>query len=521
MRELFNAFGGFLNVARGLEGDRRAAEAEDYARIARERAFIIESEYLDQEASGSLGDARLGDLDDATAANLRNPSGWYLGVLHGEFVYLNSDGHHLVYARAGGGKGVTSAQPGLAHYEGSLFVVDVKDGELHHSSALHRAQTLGHRIIVLDPWGIRGGPATKVCPLHRLKAIVEAGGRIDDEADDIALILLPKGKVDAGDNAWVRKGARRLLSARMKHLAYSAPGELSLSSLWRFINCSDEALQVAFADMRASGHEDVAGAAAALHSVFVEAPKQFEAYRADCIDALASFSPGGALDRATSANEFDFGEMKHKLVTVYLCVPSAKIGVAAPWLAMILNHAIEQIAAERGPHGVRFLIDEFAQLPAPIPAVMKALRLYRGRGILLSMYCQGRFSLRDAGYSDAAIKEIEDQAACLQMWGVEDPSLLKDVVYWSGTTSVVQVAPSHSGGQVAHGSFGRREEKRPVLQVEDVRRVNDGQQIIKLPGYPLFVADRPAYWQVSPWKAQLRDVRELHFDRTSTEKRDE
>lgn len=37
------------------------------------------------------------------------------------------------------------------------------------------------------------------------------------------------------------------------------------------------------------------------------------------------------------------------------------------------------------------------------PAVMKALRLYRGRGILLSLYCQGRFSLQDAGYSEAAI----------------------------------------------------------------------------------------------------------------------
>lgn len=157
------------------------------------------------------------------------------------------------------------------------------------------------------------------------------------------------------------------------------------------------------------------------------------------------------------------------------------------------------------------MLDEFAQLPAPIPAVMKSLRLYRGRGILLSIYTQGRFSLEDAGYSPAAIKEFEDQAACIQTWGVEDPSLLKDIEYWSGNRSIVQLDPSHSGGTVAHGSLGRKEQKRPVLQIEDIRRINDGQQIIKLPGHPLFVAERVPYWKVNPWADQIRDVRDLHF----------
>ena len=203
--------------------------------------------------------------------------------------------------------------------------------------------------------------------------------------------------------------------------------------------------------------------------------------------------------------------MKHRPITAYLCIPSSKLGVAAPWIAMILNHAIEQIAAEPGPDKIRFLIDEIAQLPAPIPAVMKALRLYRGRGILLSMYCQGRFSLEDAGYKSSAIKEIEDQASCIQMWGVEDPSLLRDIEYWSGNTSIVQLNPSHAGGAVAQASLSRGETKRPVLQVEDIRRINADQQIVKIPGFPLFVTERVPYWRVMPWKDQLRDVRDLHF----------
>jgi type IV secretion system protein VirD4 len=513
VREFVNGFSTFLNITRGLSNDAHAEDQRDFQHRARQRALLIEQEHLEREASGQLGDAHLGTLRDAAMAFLLNRDGFFLGALQGKMLFLNSDGHHLCYARAGGGKGITSVQPNLAHFMGSMFIIDVKDGELHYSSAQHRAETLGHNVITLDPWGIRDTPSFEVNPLRRLSDITKRGKLIDDEADEIAQMLLPKGKADQGDNAWVRKGARRTVVMRMKFLAYFRPERLTLSELWRFVNCSDKGLDAAFDEMIACDREDIAGAAAAMKSVFHEAPKQFEAYRADCIDALSCFSPGSVLARATQTNEVDFGLMKSVPMTVYLCVPSSKLGVAAPWIAMVLNHAIEQIAAETGPNPVRFLIDEFAQLPAPIPAVMKALRLYRGRGILMSMYCQGRFSLRDAGYSEAAVAEIEDQAACLQMWGVEDPSLLKNVELWSGNTSVVQVNPSHSGGAVAQASFGRSEQKRPVLQAEDIRRINDGWQIIKMPGQPLFVAQRVAYFNVTPWKNQLRDVRDLHFGR--------
>lgn len=493
----------FLGFARGIEADRRTAEAEAYAHMARKRAMMIERHYLEQEASGDLGDARLGDLDDAEAAGLLYPEGWFLGVKKRRFLYLNADGHNLIYARTGAGKGTTSALPNLAHCRSSMFVIDVKDGELAKATAMHRAVNLGHEVIILDPWGITGHPSAYVNPLDRLRIIAEAGGQIDDEADEIALIMLPPAKGDAGDNGWVRKGARRLLAMRMKHLAYEAPHKLDSVNLWRFVNASDGQLRAAFADMKGSEHEDVAGAAAAMLSNMLEAPKQFEAYRSECIEALASFFPGSSLARATSRNTVDFAAMKVRPMTVFLCVPSSKIGVAGRWIALILNHAIERIAAAEGPNKVRFLIDEFAQLPAPIPAVMKALRLYRGRGILLTLYCQGRFSLEDAGYSQAAVREIEDQAACIQMWGIEDPSLIRDVSFWSGNTSVVQVNPSHNGGQVAQGSMGRGEQKRPVLQVENIRRINDGRQIIKLPGHPLFITERAPYWKVEPWKDQV------------------
>ena len=276
MTEFLNGFMGFLNAARGLQADARTQAEEEYAWRARQRAMLIERIHLDRAASGDLGDAALGTIEDAEDAEMLDPSGMFIGALDGCLIYHNGDGHHLVYARAGGGKGVSSVQPNLAHLTGSLFVFDVKDGELHYSSANHRSRNLGHQVVTIDPWGICGGTPVRANPLHRLGEVARKG-RIDDEAEEITLILLPKGKSDAGESAWAVKGARRMLAARMKYLAYCEPDNLTLSNLWQFFNCSDEDLIAAFDAMITCGFEDVAGPAAAMKSVFIEAPKQFEA----------------------------------------------------------------------------------------------------------------------------------------------------------------------------------------------------------------------------------------------------
>jgi len=93
--------------------------------------------------------------------------------------------------------------------------------------------------------------------------------------------------------------------------------------------------------------------------------------------------------------------------------PSEKLGVIAPWISLIVNYAVETIARERGPLRTCFFLDEFPQLP-PAPAIMKALRLYRGKGIQLWFFSQGRYSM-EGRWSRDAVKEFEDQAAIVTM----------------------------------------------------------------------------------------------------------
>ena len=484
------------------------ADEQDIRIAASERKVEDAHAFLtDPTPSGLLGDARLGTVADAQAARLLDPSGFYLGALDGVPLFYSGGAHLLTYARTGSGKGRDVILPNLAHVSGaSVLVVDVKDGENAYASARHRAHGLGHTVVCINPWNLLGAGNARINPLARLTRLAVAGERVELAAREIAQILVPAPK-KATDNAWVSQGAQRLLSARMAFLAYYRPEACLLSSLWGFVNQGLDELLADLGDMMLCDRPTISGQAKAIFSLVTEAPKQWEAYRSEVQIAVDAYEPGSELEQATSADEFDLGQLKERPCTVYLMVPSEKLGVAAQWISLLTNHAIETIAAKPGQVRTLFLLDEVAQLP-PMPGMMKALRLYRGRGIQLWFFCQGRFSLEER-YPPEIVKEIEDQADVFQLFAPEEPSLLKDIETWSGKRTVAVRGVNQNGGQVEGLSMGISEQARPVLQSEDVRALGDTRQLLKVPGHPLFVADRIPFYEIDPFRDQLGDVRDV------------
>src|SRR3546814_5838481 len=89
-------------------------------------------------------------------------------------------------------------------------------------------------------------------PLQTLIDIVSRGDQIDTEADEIAHILIPSSAKNK-DGDWVGKGARRLLAVRMEYLAHFEPELCALSGLWRFVNSSQDEMEIGFAMMATFG----------------------------------------------------------------------------------------------------------------------------------------------------------------------------------------------------------------------------------------------------------------------------
>jgi type IV secretion system protein VirD4 len=503
------ARGSFMRGMQGLMALHRQTVEAYYMSRARDRAQDMEAAIERARPTGLLGDGRLADLGDVRRAGLLDARGLFIGGFRGRLLFFNGDGPLVTYLRTGGGKGRDLLLPNMAHVRNrSLIVVDVKDGENAYASAAHRVETLGQPVVYLNPFGLRGLPNTSINPLQILVDTVRRGARIDTEANEIAQILLPP-PLKQGDDAWVRKGALRLLSLRMEYLAQFEPELCTLAGVWRFVNANGAQMDTAFAMMSTCGIEAIERKSGAFERTHTKAPKQFEAYKADAIEALDAFEPGKALDAATSAHEFDFSRLKREPHTVYLMLPSEKLGVAAAWISLILNYAIEAIAKQAGPVRTTFLLDEFAQLP-PAPAIMKALRLYRGKGIQLWFFAQGRFSM-EGRWSREAVKEFEDQAAVMTLKNVQEPELIRDIQLWSGNETVLMRGVSHNGGTVETAAANLGEAKRPVLQSEDILGLGNERQILKVSTMPrLVIADSVPFYTVQPWKDQLGDVRDLH-----------
>jgi type IV secretion system protein VirD4 len=486
----------------------QASENADYSRRARKRAAAMQDEMDTAKPTGQLGNGELADLRDAGAAGLLDNKGLFLGAMDGRLLFFNGEGPLLTYLRTGFGKGRDLVLPNAAHVRDmSLVFNDLKDGENAFASADHRQKSLGIPCIFLDPYGVSGRKSTAINPLQVLKEIVRRGAQVDSEAREIAQTLLPLSPKEPGDQ-WVKLGSRRLLALFMEHAAHFDQDACTLGGLWRFVNSGQADSDDAFAMMATCDIDSIARRADAFRDVRSNAPKQFEAYRSDAVDSLDAFEPGKALEIATSAHEFDFARLKHRPHTVYLILPSDKIEVAAPWVSLIINYAIETIARERGPIRTTFLLDEFPQLP-PAPAVMKALRLYRGKGVQLWFFAQGRHSM-EGKWSRDAVKEIEDQAAVMTVKNVLEPDLIRDIELWSGNRSVLMRGVSHNGGQIEAANTNLGEQKRPVLQSEDIVGMTT-KQIIRVAGAPrLIVADTVPFFDVKPWNEQIGDVRTLH-----------
>jgi type IV secretion system protein VirD4 len=220
----FFQFLGAIGMLGGLTG---------YYRAWRQKEKRKEAE----NASGVFGTAAFASLDDCAQAGLLDPRGLYLGLLGGQPLFYSGKAHLLTVAPARQGKGINVVIPNLLHFPGSVFVTDPK-GELAAVTAAHRAERLGQKVYVLNPWGLHGLPQHRCNPLQPL---IEAANDpalvrgVADEAKALALQLLPEP--EDSRNRYFREGARTILRAVMLHLATrGAPQHCTLPEMWRVLS---------------------------------------------------------------------------------------------------------------------------------------------------------------------------------------------------------------------------------------------------------------------------------------------
>lgn len=505
---------GAWGIYQGLEyigGQQRAREQEERVQESLRQSERVQRYVENPTASDKLGGGRLGTVEDAAREGMFDNQGLFLGSLGGKPLFYNGDAHLLNYGMTRSGKGRDIVLPNLAHvFNRSLVVNDIKDGENAYASADYR-KSRGHRIVAINPYGLLGAPSFKLNPFQRVIDKAQKGESITEDCLQLCMSLVPPTD---GDSKWVAAGSQQILATWLEWAATFRPDRCTLSEMWRFAFRTTAETINAIMDCGKDGLEGQAEKIAEISA----SKDQWNAYESELSTALWNFRPDTPLAEVTNSSNFDPADMRHEKTTLYLMGDSDRLEACSRWVSLTVSSIVNACAQTAGPVPVTVLIDELANLPY-MAVIPKALTLYAGKGVQLWGLCQGRQALRDKGYSEHTIGNFESQSGILHMWLVSEPDLLKDIETWSGQMAVATRGVNQSGGQVSSASFGVTEQKRAVLQSEDIMRIGEGKQIIragKQDGIKLYVADRVPYYTVPRWNEALKDVREVHFGKNQS-----
>ncbi|MBF0098573.1 MAG: type IV secretory system conjugative DNA transfer family protein [Magnetococcales bacterium] len=313
-------------------------------------------------------------------------SGFYLGErfrrdgqgqrVHGESVVFQGDEHVLLIGPTRCGKGRRLLAPNLIlHPEHSAIVVDPK-GELARWTGRYRAQQ-GHEVIYLDPFGVLGEQAESRS-FNPLLALDPTSDAFLDDAMGVAEALV---MIEGNDPHW-SSSAQDFVAGMVMHTCLNPESDGPWLGDTRRLITSGYGVVAEFAETAIEKQEFLAcklgrfteaDSSRELASIISTAQTQTRFLDSHRIKA----SLGG---RKAS---FDFSEMRHKPMTVYVILPPYHLVTHGKWLRLVIGAAIRAMqkdkrSTKRPP--VLFMLDEFPQL-GRMESVETSMALNAGFGI--------------------------------------------------------------------------------------------------------------------------------------------
>jgi len=451
------------------------------------------------EPTGTFGSAHFAGLNELHAAGLTHPAGLFLGAQDGAPLFYDGKAHLLTVAPARQGKGVSVVIPNLLHFQGSVFVTDPK-GELAGVTAKHRAETFGHKVFILNPWGLHGLPQHRFNPLQGLlEAFADDHLRrgIMDDVSALALQLLPEPA--DGKNKFFREGSRKILRALLLHFATrDMADKCTLTELWRTIQNVSRFKDTLVA---MAGNESLNGIIADFAddlSYFMrDNPEQFGDFREGASQAISIFDPNGYVGESVSASDFSFRELKEGKVSVYLVIPPDRIVTHGAWLGLLTKQAIDAVSRTKGDARVLFMLDEFANM-GKLAGLAESLTALPGLGVRVWIIVQEMADLRRV-YGNDTTQTIASQAEVKQFFAVQSPELAKALSAQLGQRTVKTVSMNLGKKDTDEVGQNVGETGRPLLSADELRQLPANKQLLLVKSLPPILSDRTAYWSVSPW----------------------
>ena len=404
--------------------------------------------------------------------------------------------HALIAAPTRSGKGVGYVIPNTLLFPGSCVVMDVK-GEIFEATARHRLAQ-GDEVFRIAPFDFEH-PTHRYNPLERIARIADTDQRFTELSKLASCFLIPKNEKGGASDFIV--GARQLfVAAGMLAIERRTPTIGAITRILFGSGDKEEAYRQFAAETR---HEQAS-------TIFLN----FSGYSDRTLSSYASVLDGAGLglwlnpriEKVTNANDFSWDAIRRAPHSIYIVANSDDIPTLAPLLRLMFGELIATLRAripdpKLEPWPVQIILDEFDQL-GHMPIVVQALKQLAGHGARVSIITQSVPGLESI-YTENERLSIESAAGMKLYIAPNEKKTAGEVSEALGKTTRLALSDSYSqdGQGMLKRSVSRRNEERPLLTADEVRKL-DPHKIILIPERqnPILVG-RIVYWEDPFFKA--------------------
>ena len=455
-------------------------------------------------------------------------NGIIIGMYNNQLLRFGGQQFVALGAPTRSGKGVGIVIPNLLDYPNSCVVQDIKL-ECFEYTSKYRKEILKQDIFLFNPYSF------KTHRYNPLFYIDMKGENADAELNDFANILYPL-KNDGSVTDYFNGKAKDLfiglcymmndLLGTRKGIAFLQKYELECSfSLYGILKLSEGLnfeVEIADGEIKTiSNFADTYNTLVEMKMVSPKAKERIDAFFEIKSDnerssAMGSFISPLAIFRAdnmrlaTSANDFDFRDLRRKKMTIYIGITPDKLASAKPilnifWQQLILINVQQGLPQSNKElkHPCLLLMDEFTASGylATYSSAISFMAGYDLRSLIIYQADSQLTNNKPEGYGQAEANTLLKNHACRIYYAMKDDDA-KRLSESLGTKTVKQ--RSRNLGQGGGGS--ESETSRALMLPKEIEEMPFDTEIIKIEGKPPIKCKKALYYSNKYFMDKFKEV---------------
>ena len=400
--------------------------------------------------------------------------------------------HMFLYAPTRSGKGVGVVVPNLLNWSGSAVILDIKKENWTLTAGFRKSG--GQDVYLFDPLEPNG----KTHRWNPLSTVRRGGDFQIEDLQRLADLFIPVHSKDpffdrAAQTAFVGVGG---------YLAETPDLPFTLGEIFRQLTLTGNVVKT-FRDRikkrKDEGRPLSWQTEAALTDFISKSENTFESVKSTITANLGLFA-NPMLDRATSASDFDFADLRRRRMSIYVGITPNNLGRLGPLLNLFFQSCIDANMQELPEtnlalkHTVLLCMDEFAAV-GELPAFKRGIGYFAGYGLKVLTIIQTPAQLAD-------IYGVDGAAAYMDNAGVEivfTPKSLKEARNLSerfGTLAMESQSTSKSKHLADRKgtTISTSEQKRALMMPQELLAMDQSQALVIIAGHPPVKANKLRYY---------------------------